>query len=110
MKSFISTCCLIISLTGIIKAQSNDSTIIKSIYTNTLTKSTAYENLRVLCKTIGGRLSGSPQAAKAVDWAKLTMEKDGAPNVWLQECMVPVWKRGAKEIVGTLAKYVEDEI
>ena len=48
------------------KAQQNtDSIIIKKIADDILTKNAAYENLRILCKKIGPRLSGSPQAEKA---------------------------------------------
>src|SRR5437762_2905789 len=74
-----------------------DSAIIRKIYTYHLTQSNTYENLRYLCKNIGGRISGSPQAAKAVDWAKQAMIKAGADTVYLIPCMVPHWVRGEKE-------------
>lgn len=57
----------------------------------------AYEMLHELCTTIGPRLSGSPQAARAVDWAKRKMEKLGFENVRLEFVMVPRWVRGPVE-------------
>ena len=47
---------------------------------------------------IGGRLAGSPEAAKSVDFVKATMDKMGLDSVYLQPCMVPHWVRGAKEV------------
>ena len=56
----------------------------------------AYNWLRELTGNIGGRLSGSPQAAKAVLWAKEKMIEAGADTVYLQEVWVPHWVRGQK--------------
>ncbi len=39
-----------------------------------LTHGKAYEDLRYLCKNIGSRVSGSPQAAAAVAWGQQLME------------------------------------
>ncbi len=47
-------------------AQNDDSLAIKKITDDVLTNGTAYDNLRYLCKKIGARLSGSPQAQKAL--------------------------------------------
>jgi len=76
----------------------NDSVTIKKIYSEVLKNSTSYSNLNYLCKNIGGRLSGSPQAEKAVEWAFKAMKEAGADTVYLQECMVPHWVRGEKEV------------
>lgn len=51
-------------------SQNKDSLQIRRIYDYYLTNSQCYSNLEQLCKTIGGRLSGSPQAAQAVEWVK----------------------------------------
>ena len=75
-----------------------DSATIKSIYNNALTSYESYENLRYLTKNIGARLSGSPQAAAAVEWSRQVMEKMGLDRVHLQEVMVPHWVRGDKEV------------
>lgn len=78
-------------------AQSDDSVMMKKIADNTLMSSAAYENLRVLCKTVGPRLAGSPGMLKAEAWARQALETAGADKVWLQECMVPNWNRGGKD-------------
>ncbi len=78
-------------------AQTNDSAMFKRIADDVFTNSTAYENLRILCKKVGPRLSGSPQAAAAVQETYKMMKAMGADTVYLQECMVPHWVRGAKE-------------
>ncbi len=75
-----------------------DSATIKNMYDNALTSYESYENLRYLTKNIGARLSGSPQAAAAVEWSRQVMEKMGLDRVYLQEVMVPYWVRGDKEI------------
>lgn len=62
-----------------------------------LAEGRAYAMLRELCFDVGGRLSGSPQAAAAVEWARQKMIAAGLDSVFLQEVMVPVWKRGAIE-------------
>ena len=75
----------------------DDAAVIKKISDEILGNGKAYELLYQLTKQIGGRLAGSPQFAKAVQWGKQTMEKNGADNVFLQECMVPHWVRGGQD-------------
>ncbi len=96
MKYFFAT---LLSLASVLLFAQNkeDSITIRKIYTYHLTQSNTYENLRYLCKNIGGRISGSPQAEKAVAWAKEAMIKAGADTVYLIPCMVPKWVRGEKE-------------
>ena len=53
----------------------------------------AYEELRHLTDNIGPRLSGSPQAQKAVEWVAEEMRKLGA-EVTLEKTQVPHWIRG----------------
>lgn len=78
-------------------AQNQDSIALRKIYDYYLTESKCYKSLEVLCKTIGGRLSGSPQAEKSVYWAKKAMYAAGADTVYLQACKVTHWERGEKE-------------
>jgi len=78
-------------------AQTEDSIAIKKISDEVLSNGKAYENLRFLCKKIGPRLSGSPQAQKAVDATARMLKEAGADTVYLQPCMVPHWVRGEKE-------------
>jgi carboxypeptidase Q len=81
----------------IIAQNAEDSAFIKKMADDVLTNGKAYDNLYELTKNIGGRLAGSPQYNKAVEWGKKKMEIAGADNVFLQECMVPNWKRGGKD-------------
>jgi Zn-dependent M28 family amino/carboxypeptidase len=87
-----------------IQAQNNDSLMLRKIYDYCLTESKTYTNLEELCLKIGGRISGSPQAANAVEWAKRAMYAAGADTVYLQPCMVPHWVRGAKETCYVIGK------
>jgi len=75
----------------------SDSTFIRTIYNEALSKGKAYEDLRSLCKDIGARLSGSAEAQMAIEWSKLKMESYGFDKVYLQEIKVPHWERGTKE-------------
>ncbi|MEQ9426335.1 MAG: M20/M25/M40 family metallo-hydrolase [Cyclobacteriaceae bacterium] len=72
----------------------SDGEMLKRIYNEILANGQAYEQLRFLTQEIGNRLTGSPGAAAAVDWSKETMEQLGFDSVYLQEVMVPNWKRG----------------
>ncbi|HVS91955.1 MAG TPA: M20/M25/M40 family metallo-hydrolase [Mucilaginibacter sp.] len=78
-------------------AMAQDSLMLRKIYDEELVNGQCYENLHYLCKNIGQRLSGSPNAQKAVEWGKKMMESYGFDHVFLQEVMVPHWVRGAKE-------------
>lgn len=80
-----------------IHVQAQDEKIIRSIYDLALTKSEAYENLRVLCKDIGHRLSGSEGTDSAVVWGQRVLKKLKLDTIYLQEISVPHWERGRKE-------------
>ena len=56
----------------------------------------ALQNLQYLSDWIGPRLTGSEQAAEAVEWAAGKMRKDGLENVRLQPLTVPRWVRGTE--------------
>ena len=79
-------------------AQKEDSIAIKKIADEVLINGKAYDNLRYLCKKIGPRLSGSPQAQKAIHATARMLREAGADTVYLQPCMVPHWVRGEKEV------------
>ncbi|MFZ9718046.1 MAG: M20/M25/M40 family metallo-hydrolase [Chitinophagaceae bacterium] len=98
MKSvfyFFLSCILLSS--SFLKAQQQDAEVIKNISNNIFTQGKAYEHLRVLCKEVGPRLSGSEGAARAVKATFEMMKAIGADTVYLQEVMVPHWVRGEKE-------------
>lgn len=86
-----------VTLFAALALKAQDSLMFRKIYDEALTNGKSYEALRYLCKNIGPRLSGSPNAQKAVDWGKKLMESYGFDRVYLQEVMVPHWVRGAKE-------------
>ncbi len=75
----------------------DDAANIKKISDEILRNGKAYDLLYQLTKQVGGRLAGSPQFAKAVQWGKTALEQNGADNVFLQECMVPHWVRGGQD-------------
>ncbi len=77
---------------------SKDKVQIRKIFDEALERGDSYEMLRYLTKNIGGRLSGSPQAAAAVEWSRQQMMTYGFDTVYLQPVMVPHWVRGKKEI------------
>ena len=78
-------------------SQNQDSVAIKRISDEIMVNGKAFDNLRVLCKDIGARLSGSANAQKAVEATRRMLMEAGADTVYLQPCMVPHWVRGAKE-------------
>lgn len=78
-------------------AQEKDARVIKNIVDEVMLHSTAYSNLRILCKNVGNRLSGSENYMKAVQLSERLLKEAGADTVYLQECMVPHWERGKKE-------------
>ena len=80
-----------------INTQAQDAKTIRTIYDLALTQSEAYENLRVLCKDIGHRLSGSKGADSAVVWGQRVLGKLELDTIFLQEITVPHWERGKKE-------------
>jgi carboxypeptidase Q len=92
---FLIICFFVSSVT--IFAQ-DDSILIKKISDEILTNGKAYDNLRDLTKKIGGRLAGSPQMVKAEQWGLKLMQQSGADKAWMQECMVPHWVRGGKDM------------
>lgn len=88
---------LIFFLPLFIFAQTEDEKNIREIYTQSLTNGKSYEWLDYLSNQIGGRLSGSLNAERAVEYTKTELESLGLDKVWLQPVMVPKWTRGVKE-------------
>lgn len=85
---------LILSLTA--RAQSDSETVI-SLFETSLEDGMSYHWLDHLSNEIGGRLSGSENAEKAVLYVKDELEKLGLDQVRLQSVMVPKWVRGSAE-------------
>lgn len=84
-------------------AQSNSEdlrsylSLAQEITRTALSEGQAYSMLSELTQNVGSRLSGSPEAAAAVEWGRQTMIKYGLDDVHLQEVMVPRWVRGPVE-------------
>src|SRR5690606_7966699 len=57
----------------------------------------AFNNLRILCKDVGARNSGSENFNKAVEVTRQMLKDAGAERVYLQPCLIPHWVRGKKE-------------
>lgn len=70
---------------------------IKEIYSEALNHGKSYDWLNHLSNQIGGRLSGSLNAERAIKWAKEELEALPLDSVWLQTVMVPKWVRGTFE-------------
>jgi len=80
-----------------VRAQNSDSLFIRQIYDEALVNGESYENLRYLCKAIGHRLTGSPEAEEAVQWGKKVLDEMGLDKVYLQPIDIPFWERGEVE-------------
>jgi Zn-dependent M28 family amino/carboxypeptidase len=58
----------------------------------------AAETLQSLTSEVGPRLAGSANDARAVAWAKKTMEAAGLANVHTEPVTVPHWERGEASV------------
>ena len=92
-------CLLLFLFFGFAQAQDSKEieTQLKSIYSTALLNGKSYSWLEHLSVQIGGRLSGSLNAERAVDWGKEELDLLGLDRVWLQPVMVPKWIRGTFE-------------
>ena len=92
-------CLLLLLFFGFTQAQNSGEieTQLKSIYSTALLNGKSYSWLEHLSVQIGGRLSGSLNAERAVDWGKEELDLLGLDRVWLQPVMVPKWIRGTFE-------------
>jgi len=91
----------------------SDQTIanMRRLQQSTLGSDYALNQVGHLANNIGPRLSGGPQAAKAVEYVAAEMKKLGL-DVRLQKCMVPHWVRGEEhgelvEFEGMAARTVQ---
>ncbi|XLS28100.1 M20/M25/M40 family metallo-hydrolase [Flavobacteriaceae bacterium M23B6Z8] len=100
---YLCTLCLLLVMLPV-SAQTKDEQQLKNIYSTVLTDGKAYDWLSYLSVQIGGRLSGSLNAERAVKYTKEQLDSLGLDRVWLQPVMVPKWVRGAPEYA-----YIETE-
>ncbi len=81
----------------VVSGQNKDSLVVSSIFKEALTSREAYKNLRYLCKDCKGRIAGTPEAAKAVEFTRQVMLDMDLDSVYLQQLMVKRWVRGQVE-------------
>ena len=72
----------------------SDSLLVRSIFDEVLANGEAHQNLRILCKDIGHRLSGSSAADKAMAWGMDVMNAYGVDTAYIMPVEVPAWTRG----------------
>lgn len=85
-----------------------DAWMIRKIYDQALTDGSAYPWLHYLTKRIGNRISGSPQAAAAVEFSRQMLDTLGLDSVWLMPCTVPHWSRGNKAVAKVVGSKIGD--
>lgn len=95
----ILNCSLIflLAVNGLYAQNTSDSLMVRKIFDQALLNGKSYKWLDYLSNEIGGRLSGSIEADRAVRYTEAELKKLGLDRVWLQPVMVPKWTRGAKE-------------
>lgn len=98
-RTILSILCYSVLLFSANAQTDSDAFFIKKIYNAALTEGASYDWLYEMSTKIGGRLSGSPQAAAAVEYTRQELEDLGVDTVYLQACLVPHWVRGDKEQV-----------
>ena len=89
--------CYITGTQAQVSQEQKDSLNIRKLYDLALLDGQSYSWLDHLSNNIGGRLSGSLEAAQAVQYTEDELEKLGLDKVWLQPVMVPKWTRGLAE-------------
>ncbi len=88
---------IVLLFPALLYAQRADEVQIKKIYDAALVNGKSYQWLDHLSNQIGGRLSGSLNAERAVQYTKAELDSLGLDRVWLQPVMVPKWVRGIPE-------------
>ena len=97
MKYIIQIILLIQSIQLSIAQENKHVYNISKIYDIALTNGNSYEWLDYLSNQIGGRLSGSLNADRAVEWGFKELNNLDLDKVFLEDVMVPKWVRGTFE-------------
>jgi carboxypeptidase Q len=82
---------------------------VDEIYQNALNSFDSHENLRFLCTETAGRLPGTRESEKAINFVFETLKKYKADSVWLLPVQCPGWrelKPSVCEIVTDTAKKI----
>ncbi len=97
MRLIIFTILIILNSQNIFGQIKGHEKNIKMIFNQALTKGKSYKWLDHLSNQIGGRLSGSFNAERAVKWGNQELLDLNLDNVYLENIMVPKWVRGTFE-------------
>ena len=89
MKYKFQICFFILFFNASLSQDSIHEGQISKIYDYALNNAKSYEWLDFLCNQIGGRLAGTLNAERAVQWGKNELNKLGLDRVYLQKIMVP---------------------
>jgi len=85
--------------TGACSVEKSCAELAPTMMQNALGASPLEENLRYLTDTIGGRLTGSPEAERAVHWAADAFRQAGVNEVHTEKFMIPVdWSEGPTHV------------
>lgn len=87
---------ILILFSSRLNAQEHEK-ILRSVFDEALTDTSAWSQLRYLCTYAAGRLSGSPASFKAIQFTANALKEAGADTVWLQKVIVPHWVRGLEK-------------
>lgn len=71
--------------------------VLTSFFDEALTDTSAYSQLRYLCRNTKGRLAGSAASFKAIEYTRQALINAGCDTVWLQKVIVPHWVRGFEQ-------------
>ena len=97
MKYIIQIILLIQSIQITIGQEDKHTNNIRKMYDVALTNGKSYKWLDYLSNQIGGRLSGSLNAERAVEWGFKELKDLDLDRVFLEDVMVPKWVRGTFE-------------
>ena len=78
----------------LVAQEKNHEQQINEIFNLALTQGKSYDWLDYLSNQIGGRLSGSLNAERAVKWGEEALQSLDLDRVYLEDVMVPKWVRG----------------
>lgn len=110
LTRFLLLITFILPVMGWAQNPNTDSAVIRKIFDEALMRGQAHPLLGQLCKIAPGRVSGSENAQKAVDWAYHAMQQLDFDTVFLQPCMVPHWVRGDKEEAKIISKKGKEKV
>lgn len=79
-------------------AQTSDSLMVGSIFSNALNSSVAHNHLRWLCENAPGRIGGSHASEDALDYIEKQMQSMPFDTIYRQPLMVRNWNRGSEEM------------